>query len=133
MPPEVVARAFEPFFTTKPQGKGTGLGLSMLYGFVQQSGGHVAIESEEGHGATVRIHLPRLDGGYHLAGGLDRSAHPFDPRRMNSKPARRVVIVEDEMPIRQMIADVLVDLRLQRCWRPKTGRRLCGCWKRRVR
>jgi hypothetical protein len=59
MPPKIAARAFEPFFTTKPQGKGTGLGLSMLYGFVQQSGGRVHIESNVGVGTTVRIYLPR--------------------------------------------------------------------------
>ena len=60
MPPEVVERVFEPFFTTKEVGKGTGLGLSMVYGFVQQSGGHVHIASRAGEGTVVRIYLPRL-------------------------------------------------------------------------
>ena len=59
MSPEVLARVFEPFFTTKESGKGSGLGLPQVYGFAQQSGGKLSLESTVGIGTTVTLQLPR--------------------------------------------------------------------------
>jgi PAS domain S-box-containing protein len=58
IPKSLLDKVVQPFFTTKPQGKGTGLGLSMVYGFATQSGGHMRIYSEEGHGTSVKLYLP---------------------------------------------------------------------------
>jgi PAS domain S-box-containing protein len=56
---EILDQVIEPFFTTKEVGKGSGLGLSMVYGFVNQSGGHLSITSEVGTGTTVEMFFPR--------------------------------------------------------------------------
>jgi CheY-like chemotaxis protein len=102
MPPEVAARAFEPFFTTKDVGKGTGLGLSMVYGFVKQSGGHVKLYSEPGHGTTVRLLLPRLQ--------RDRSAVAASAAEEHSGRGEKILIVEDESDLRELASSYLEGL-----------------------
>jgi len=105
MPPDVIARAFDPFFTTKPTGQGTGLGLSMIYGFVQQSDGHVLLSSEAGQGTMVSIYLPR-----HL-GAADRvkeaGATTMPPQ---AETGSVVLLVEDELAVRMVVIEVLSEL-----------------------
>lgn len=58
IPARLVDKVFEPFFTTKPLGEGTGLGLSMVYGFVRQSSGFITIDTRQGEGTRVTLHVP---------------------------------------------------------------------------
>ncbi len=101
MTPEVQAHLFEPFFTTKGNGKGTGLGLSNVYGLVKQSGGEIAVHTEEGHGTTFEIYLPRFDGSVAEV----ESPHPATPKR--TRGTETVLLVEDEELVRLMLVEVL--------------------------
>jgi CheY-like chemotaxis protein len=104
MPPDVMSRAFDPFYTTKDVGQGTGLGLSQVHGFAKQSRGHVKIYSEVGVGTTIKIYLPR-----------DTSNAVEEPvgTKVNMIPPdlrRRVLVVEDDMDVRQFVLSVLQEL-----------------------
>ncbi|MBN1556081.1 MAG: PAS domain S-box protein [Phycisphaerae bacterium] len=91
---------FEPFFSTKKKGQGTGLGLAMVYGFVQQSDGHIQVKSTPGVGTSFRMYLPRV-------------ADPLDVETPlpETPPAERgnetILVVEDDATVRQLVVRVL--------------------------
>ena len=109
IPPQILDRVFEPFFTTKSAEAGSGLGLAMVHGFVKQSGGHVRIYSEVGHGTTVKIYLPRL------AAAADLAASPAGevastlaiPRASNHET---ILVVEDNDEVRAYAKSALQEL-----------------------
>jgi PAS domain S-box-containing protein len=102
IPAALVDKVFEPFFTTKEFGKGTGLGLSMVYGFVKQSGGHVAIASQEGHGTTIKLYLPRSPGTHAKTDGASASALPGGDET--------ILVVEDDALTRKFVVSQLESL-----------------------
>jgi len=93
-------RIFEPFFTTKAYGKGTGLGLSMVYGIVKQSGGSIWFQSEPGHGSRFTIYLPYVTG--------SPASRAAQPPAATARGHETVLVVEDELPLRELAARVLV-------------------------
>jgi CheY-like chemotaxis protein len=102
MTPEVAARVFEPFFTTKDVGRGTGLGLSQVYGFVRQSGGAIALDSEPGKGTTVRIHLPRASR-QPVPDATPETAPPVT----SGQTSRRIMLVEDNPEVAEITVEML--------------------------
>jgi PAS domain S-box-containing protein len=96
IPAADLERVFDPFFTTKEVGKGTGLGLSMVFGFVKQSNGHIKIYSEEGHGTTVKIYLPR-------ATGLDQTTAELSASSRIEGGHEVVLVVEDDALVRRYV------------------------------
>jgi CheY-like chemotaxis protein len=107
MSTETASQAFEPFFTTKSAGKGTGLGLSMVYGFVNQSKGHVEIDTVLGRGTTVRIFLPQLAAaGAQDAPSAGRSATPVDPHGRGET----ILVTEDDSGVRGFVVEALREL-----------------------
>jgi PAS domain S-box-containing protein len=107
IPPDILARVFEPFFTTKEIGKGSGLGLPQVYGFAQQSGGSVKIDSKAGVGTTVTLLLPRSD--------VAPTAPPPENDDLDSTARRRalrgcILLVEDDDGVAALVAEMLNSL-----------------------
>ena len=111
MDAETRLRIFEPFFTTKPPGEGSGLGLSVVYGIVRQSGGHVVAYSEVDKGTTLKVYLPRL-------AEAARLSIPEQARGgAVTEGGETILVVEDEPPLRRLVARVL-----GRGWLPRLCR-----------
>ncbi|MFB9268223.1 PAS domain S-box protein [Bradyrhizobium erythrophlei] len=103
IPANLMERVFDPFFTTKEVGKGTGLGLSMVFGFVKQSGGHIKIYSEESHGTSVKIYLPRATGVGQTAAEATASADVGGGDEL-------ILVVEDDALVRQYVVTQIASL-----------------------
>ena len=105
IPRDIIDRVLDPFFTTKPVGKGSGLGLSMVHGFAMQSGGHLKIYSEPGHGTTVNLHLPRA-----LARPDEQEAASQQEEPPATKGAESVLVIEDDPDLRGLTMKILTGL-----------------------
>ena len=103
MDEEVRKRIFDPFFTTKITGKGTGLGLSTVYGFIKQSGGYIFVDSKIGRGTTFTIYLPA----YYGVVEKPNSSPSFWKDDDLSGESERILIVEDEPVVRDMVYSIL--------------------------
>ena len=100
MAPDVKARIFEPFFTTKDVGHGTGLGLSTVHGIVKQSGAHIEVYSEIGHGTTFKIYFPRVEGQAEETGSGRSRAHGAGGREA-------ILVIEDDELVRNVTVRAL--------------------------
>jgi hypothetical protein len=93
-------RALDPFFTTKLAGQGARLGLPQVYGFVEQSGGHLKIYSEIGQGTTIKLYLPRNAG--------QESLQPRDVTALALTGTETVLLVDDDEIVRTTVASIRV-------------------------
>jgi PAS domain S-box-containing protein len=103
IPPEVQEKVFEPFFSTKGVGRGTGLGLSMVYGFVKQSGGHIKLYSEVGHGTAIKLYVPRA------VESADLTAKPSASAPIPGGN-ETILVVEDDILVRNYVTAQLHNL-----------------------
>lgn len=93
------ARVFEPFFTTKPVGIGTGIGLAVSLGIVEAHGGTLTVDCPKEGGTVFCMTLPVGTG---VASSVDA-----EPARAASGGSRAILVVDDEVEIRDTLADIL--------------------------
>jgi PAS domain S-box-containing protein len=101
--PEILDKIFEPFFTTKDKNKGTGLGLASIFGFMKQSGGHVNVYSEVGHGSTFKLLVPAAVEDH---AGTDGATEVGQNGHEGHRSAT-ILVVEDEVGVREVAVSVL--------------------------
>jgi CheY-like chemotaxis protein len=99
IPREIQQKIFEPFFTTKPVGEGTGLGLAICAGIVETHGGRLALDSEPGRGATLRVELPAESAPEAVAGERARVTA--------AGPRGSILLVDDEADVLEVLGDLL--------------------------
>ncbi len=120
MPPEVAARAFEPFFTTKGRGSGTGLGLATAYGVVTDAGGTINLQSRPGEGTTVHVRLP-------AGAPTPASDTPTGTRTPATGAGQRILVVEDEDGVRDIVCRILTKAGYEVCAAPDAHHALKLC------
>ena len=103
MTEEVRSRIFDPFFTTKGKA-GMGLGLAVSYGIICRHEGTLEAESELGRGTSFVIRL--------AAATQSAPAQPSESMVQPAVAARavRVLVVDDEPYVRELLSDILVSL-----------------------
>jgi PAS domain S-box-containing protein len=118
--PENLSRIFEPFFTTKEIGKGTGLGLATVYGIIKQHQGWIEVESVLGRGTTFRIYMP-------FAGVVPKETEKPADRVILRGGTETILLVEDERPVRDLVARVL-QKNGYKVWQASSGNDALGVW-----
>ena len=119
--PEHLRRVFEPFFTTKEAGKGTGLGLATVYGVVKQHQGWIEVQSELSQGTTFDVYFP-------ASSDQPDTKTAQDTQITIPGGNERILVVEDEQPVREFVAGVLRQLGYQ-VWEAASGRKALEVWK----
>lgn len=106
IPEELRDKIFDPFFTTKDVNKGTGIGLSLVHNFIAEINGKIKISSEQGVGTSFQIEIPL-------------ASQQFSKEEMDSKPTStrekiqaKVLVVDDEEPIRILLSEILEEFGL---------------------
>jgi two-component system, cell cycle sensor histidine kinase and response regulator CckA len=89
------------FFTHKRRDERTGLALAKVCGLVQQSGGHINMNSEPGGGSTFRVYYPD-------AAVMEPAPESFPPEIPSDRPT--VLLAEDNVDIRILVREVLCTL-----------------------